>query len=154
MFFFFLPRHVTPEVFFYLEVNTLLGRDSPADTSRESSPKRPRDEKEPKDKDKKAGSKGHRSGKKGDASVKKTSSSSSQAPPAPEEDEGPQTLEEAYEVGEELGSGAFSVVKAGVHKKTGSLVAIKILDNYGNLEDGMILRGKVVRVRVRVRVYT
>jgi serine/threonine protein kinase len=42
-----------------------------------------------------------------------------------------------YEVGEELGSGAFSIVKAGKHKVTGQAVAIKILDNYGNLEDGM-----------------
>lgn len=107
------------------------GRDD--ERSRESSPRR-RDEKDKK--------RGHRTGKKGEKedksdSVKKTSSPSSQAPAVPEEDEGGATLEEVYEVGEELGSGAFSVVKAGVHKKTGALVAVKILDNYGNLEDGM-----------------
>lgn len=104
----------------------MSGKDE--DVSRdENSPKRKEDKK-----------RGHRKNKGGDASVKKTSSSSSQAPILEEEtaEEAGGTLEEVYEVGEELGSGAFSVVKAGVHKKTGNLVAIKILDNYGNLEDG------------------
>jgi len=44
-------------------------------------------------------------------------------------------LEEVYEVGEKLGEGAFSVVKVGVHKENGSKVAIKILDNYSNIEN-------------------
>lgn len=57
----------------------------------------------------------------------------------PAEPPKPRTLEDVYEVGEELGSGAFSIVKAGKHKTNGKPVAIKILDNYGNLEDGMTI---------------
>eukprot|EP01126_Amoeba_proteus_P041020 TRINITY_DN4400_c0_g1_i8.p1 TRINITY_DN4400_c0_g1~~TRINITY_DN4400_c0_g1_i8.p1 ORF type:complete len:831 (-),score=192.34 TRINITY_DN4400_c0_g1_i8:633-3125(-) len=45
------------------------------------------------------------------------------------------TLEDVYEICDELGSGAFSVVKAGIHKKSKVRVAIKILENYGNLEN-------------------
>jgi len=37
---------------------------------------------------------------------------------------------ETYEIGKELGSGAFSVVKAATHKDTLEIVAIKILDKY------------------------
>jgi len=44
-------------------------------------------------------------------------------------------LEDNYTLGEQLGTGAFSVVKAAVHKKTGFKCAVKILDNYSNLVD-------------------
>jgi len=37
---------------------------------------------------------------------------------------------ETYEIGKELGSGAFSVVKSATHKDTQEVVAIKILDKY------------------------
>eukprot|EP01127_Copromyxa_protea_P013917 TRINITY_DN3790_c0_g1_i2.p1 TRINITY_DN3790_c0_g1~~TRINITY_DN3790_c0_g1_i2.p1 ORF type:complete len:630 (-),score=179.93 TRINITY_DN3790_c0_g1_i2:74-1963(-) len=67
----------------------------------------------------------HRSSKK-DASKKRESQ--------PVIEEEPGALEDVYDLGEELGSGAFSIVKAGVHKKNGTLVAVKVLDNYGNLE--------------------
>jgi hypothetical protein len=45
-------------------------------------------------------------------------------------------LEDIYEVGEKLGEGAFSVVKIGTQKVIGTKVAIKILDNYSNIENG------------------
>jgi len=44
-------------------------------------------------------------------------------------------LENVYSVGDKLGEGAFSVVKAGTHKENGAKVAIKILDNYSNIEN-------------------
>jgi len=44
-------------------------------------------------------------------------------------------IEDVYKIGREIGVGAFSVVKEGVHRKTGKKVAIKILENYGKLED-------------------
>lgn len=37
---------------------------------------------------------------------------------------------EAYEFGQELGSGAFSIVRSATNKDTGQIVAIKILDKY------------------------
>eukprot|EP01125_Pyxidicula_operculata_P021740 TRINITY_DN85_c0_g1_i2.p1 TRINITY_DN85_c0_g1~~TRINITY_DN85_c0_g1_i2.p1 ORF type:complete len:661 (-),score=136.50 TRINITY_DN85_c0_g1_i2:390-2324(-) len=37
---------------------------------------------------------------------------------------------EQYEFGQELGSGAFSVVKSATHKESGEVVAIKVLDKY------------------------
>jgi len=37
-------------------------------------------------------------------------------------------LEELYEIKEQLGSGAYSVVKVGIHKKTGEHFALKIID--------------------------
>jgi calcium/calmodulin-dependent protein kinase I len=37
---------------------------------------------------------------------------------------------DSYEIGKELGSGAFSVVKSAIHKVTQEVVAIKILDKY------------------------
>jgi len=39
-----------------------------------------------------------------------------------------EALTSKYEVGDELGRGAFSVVKAGVNRKTRDRVAIKIID--------------------------
>eukprot|EP01124_Arcella_intermedia_P007201 TRINITY_DN14360_c1_g3_i1.p1 TRINITY_DN14360_c1_g3~~TRINITY_DN14360_c1_g3_i1.p1 ORF type:complete len:820 (-),score=174.67 TRINITY_DN14360_c1_g3_i1:129-2588(-) len=45
------------------------------------------------------------------------------------------TLEEVYDIGDKLGEGAFSVVKAGTHKENGTKVAVKILDNYSNIEN-------------------
>jgi len=44
-------------------------------------------------------------------------------------------LEEVYGLGEVLGTGGSSVVREGIHKETGQRVAIKILDNYDNVED-------------------
>jgi len=44
-------------------------------------------------------------------------------------------IEDVYELGEELGSGAFSIVKEGTNKKTGVKAAVKIMGNYRNLED-------------------
>jgi len=40
-----------------------------------------------------------------------------------------------YDFGEVLGTGGSSVVREGIHKETGQRVAIKILDNYDNVED-------------------
>jgi len=44
-------------------------------------------------------------------------------------------LEDVYDIGDKLGEGAFSVVKIGTHKTDKTKVAIKILDNYSNIEN-------------------
>jgi len=44
-------------------------------------------------------------------------------------------IQEVYDFGEVLGTGGSSVVREGIHKETHQRVAIKILDNYDNVED-------------------
>lgn len=45
-------------------------------------------------------------------------------------------LRDEYDVGDEIGRGAYSVVKRVTHKESGVLYACKILDNYSNMENG------------------
>eukprot|EP01128_Nolandella_sp_AFSM9_P012011 TRINITY_DN887_c4_g1_i1.p1 TRINITY_DN887_c4_g1~~TRINITY_DN887_c4_g1_i1.p1 ORF type:complete len:863 (+),score=241.71 TRINITY_DN887_c4_g1_i1:178-2589(+) len=40
-----------------------------------------------------------------------------------------------YDVGEELGSGAYSIVREVTHKESGETFAVKILDNYSNMDN-------------------
>mmetsp|Transcript_14305 Transcript_14305/g.21416 ORF Transcript_14305/g.21416 Transcript_14305/m.21416 type:complete len:408 (-) Transcript_14305:251-1474(-) len=42
----------------------------------------------------------------------------------------PHVFDKMYELGEELGSGAFSVVKAGTNKATGEKVAVKVINRH------------------------
>ena len=100
-------------------------RDSPV-RSRDTSPKRKRD--------KDGGQSSRRANKDRDSKGTRTK----EVPMSVPEETKPACIEEVYEVGDELGSGAFSIVKAGKHRKTAQQVAIKILDNYGNLENGII----------------
>jgi hypothetical protein len=44
-------------------------------------------------------------------------------------------IQDVYEFGEVLGTGGSSVVREGINKESGQRVAIKILDNYDNVED-------------------
>eukprot|EP01104_Vermistella_antarctica_P017521 TRINITY_DN6213_c0_g1_i1.p1 TRINITY_DN6213_c0_g1~~TRINITY_DN6213_c0_g1_i1.p1 ORF type:complete len:517 (-),score=183.77 TRINITY_DN6213_c0_g1_i1:30-1580(-) len=43
-------------------------------------------------------------------------------------DEGMQEVHKNYDIRDQIGSGSFSVVKLGVHKRTGKKVAVKIID--------------------------
>eukprot|EP01127_Copromyxa_protea_P015823 TRINITY_DN4610_c0_g1_i3.p2 TRINITY_DN4610_c0_g1~~TRINITY_DN4610_c0_g1_i3.p2 ORF type:complete len:433 (-),score=99.92 TRINITY_DN4610_c0_g1_i3:26-1324(-) len=136
-----LPENVTTGQATGVESGSMgSARDSPA-RSRDTSPKRKKDKSD-------SGHSQHTSRSKKDKSDKSDRSDrTDKAEKDSKESRGrekekvvepparPPTLEEVYEVGEELGSGAFSVVKAGKHKTTSQAVAIKILDNYGNLED-------------------
>jgi calcium/calmodulin-dependent protein kinase I len=53
-------------------------------------------------------------------------------------------VEEQYKVGEEIGRGAFSVVKKGVHKKTNEEVAIKFIEKkFVDKQDLMLLAREI-----------
>jgi len=54
------------------------------------------------------------------------------------------TLDDVYKVGEEIGRGAFSVVKRAVHKKSGDEVAIKFIEKkFADKQDLMLLAREI-----------
>lgn len=127
------------------ESGSVSARDSPArDGSRDASPRRKKDKE-------RTDSHGHHKKSK-DRGGSDSKDSRGRERPEKEKPPKPRTLEDVYDVGEELGSGAFSIVKAGKHKTTGQPVAIKILDNYGNLEDGLYARRGPSDITSRGRV--
>lgn len=53
---------------------------------------------------------------------------------------------ETYKLQEELGFGAFSVVKSGVHLKTGKQVAVKIIDKTKLSDDDSMMLAVEIQV--------
>jgi len=62
----------------------------------------------------------------------------------------PSEVSDVYTVGEELGRGAFSVVKKGKHRKTGQLVAIKIIEKKFVEQQDLMLLAREIEIMKKV----
>jgi len=80
-----------------------------------------------------------------------TSTPEPRSTPAAAADSKPTKLEDAYEIGKELGRGGFSIVKRGKNKKTGDEVAVKCINKKNLKKDELQLLTREISIMQKLR---